>query len=112
VLNPKWYEAMMKHGYEGVEEIKKRVDYTYGWSATAQAVPEWFYDEVHEMFVKNEELRERMKQNNPDSYNGMMQRLFEANERGFWNATDEQLHELQDASDAVLDELEGVTDAD
>jgi len=96
VLNPKWYEAMMKHGYEGVEEIKKRVDYTYGWSATAQATPTWFYDEVHETFIRNEELRERMQKENPDSYSGMVDRLFEANRRNFWNATDEQLKAAQD----------------
>lgn len=112
VLNPKWYEAMMKHGYEGVEEIKKRVDYTYGWSATAQATPTWFYDEVHETFIRNEELRERMQKENPDSFSGMVDRLFEANRRNFWNATNEQLKELSDVSDAVLDELEGLTTTD
>jgi magnesium chelatase subunit H len=112
VLNPKWYEAMMKHGYEGVEEIKKRVDYTYGWSATAQAAPTWFYDEVHETFIRNEELRERMQKENPDSFSGMVDRLFEANRRNFWNATDEQLKELSDVSDAVLDEMEGLTTND
>lgn len=112
VLNPKWYEAMMKHGYEGVEEIKKRVDYTYGWSATAQAAPNWFYDEVHETFIRNEELRERMQKENPDSFSGMVDRLFEANRRNFWNATEEQLKELSDISDAVLDELEGLTSND
>lgn len=112
VLNPKWYEAMMKHGYEGVEEIKKRVDYMYGWSATAQATPTWFYDEVHETFIRNEELRERMQKENPDSFSGMVDRLFEANRRNFWNATEEQLKELSDVSDDVLDQMEGLTDKD
>ena len=78
-------------------------------SATAQATPTWFYDEVHETFIRNEELRERMQKENPDSFSGMVDRLFEANRRNFWNATNEQLKELSDVSDAVLDELEGLT---
>lgn len=38
VLNPKWYEAMLAHGYEGVREIETRVGNTFGWSATTDAV--------------------------------------------------------------------------
>lgn len=112
LLNPKWYNAMMKHGYEGVEEIKKRVDYTYGWSATAQAAPAWFYDEVHETYIRNEELRRQMQKENPDSFRGMVDRLFEANRRHYWHATQEQLNELNEVSDAVLDELEGISSSD
>ena len=108
VLNPKWYEAMMKHGFEGVEEIKKRVDYTYGWSATAQAVPSWFYDEVHESFIRNEELRERMQQANPDAFHAMTERLAQANNRGYWNATAEQLDELDRAASDTEEMIEGV----
>ena len=33
-LNPKWYEALLKHGYEGVREIDAHVTNTLGWSAT------------------------------------------------------------------------------
>ena len=107
-LNPKWYEAMMKHGFEGVEEIKKRVDYTYGWSATAQAVPSWFYDEVHESYILNEEFRDRMQQANPDAFHAMTERLHEANCRGFWNATPEQLQELSNAASDAEEIIEGV----
>ncbi len=33
-LNPKWYEGMLKHGYEGVRHIELQVTNTMGWSAT------------------------------------------------------------------------------
>ncbi len=107
-LNPKWYEAMMKHGFEGVEEIKKRVDYTYGWSATAQAVPSWFYDEIHESYIRNEELRGRMQQANPDAFHAMTERLTEAHSRGYWEATSEQLQELSNAASDAEEIIEGV----
>ena len=35
LLNPKFYEGMLKSGYEGTREITKRLRNTMGWSATA-----------------------------------------------------------------------------
>ena len=37
-LNPKWYEALLSHGYEGVREIEAHVTNTFGWSATTGEV--------------------------------------------------------------------------
>jgi len=31
LLNPKWYEGMLNHGYEGVREVSKRL-VNMGWS--------------------------------------------------------------------------------
>jgi len=30
MLNPKWYEGMLSHGYEGVRELSKRLVNTMG----------------------------------------------------------------------------------
>jgi hypothetical protein len=38
MLNPKWYEGMLKHGYEGVRQIETHVTNTMGWSATTGQV--------------------------------------------------------------------------
>ena len=32
-LNPKWYEGMLSHGYEGVRQIEEHVSNAMGWSA-------------------------------------------------------------------------------
>ena len=37
MLNPKWYEGMLEHGYEGVRQIEAHVTNTMGWSATTGA---------------------------------------------------------------------------
>src|SRR4029079_8035697 len=47
-LNPKWFEGMLQHGFSGVAEIEHHVTNTFGWSATAEAVDGWIYDEVAE----------------------------------------------------------------
>ena len=44
LLNPKFYEGMLKSGYEGTREITKRLRNTMGWSATAGAVDNFVYE--------------------------------------------------------------------
>mgnify|MGYP000340828038 CR=1 FL=1 len=46
MLNPKWYEGMLKHGYEGVRHIEGHVTNTMGWSATTGQVAPWVYQKI------------------------------------------------------------------
>ena len=46
MLNPKWYEGMLKHGYEGVRQIEAHVTNTMGWSATTGEVAPWVYEQL------------------------------------------------------------------
>jgi hypothetical protein len=65
MLNPKWYEGMLKHGYEGVRQIEVHVTNTMGWSATTGQVAPWVYERMTETFVLDEEMRERLAALNP-----------------------------------------------
>ena len=38
MLNPKWAEGMLGHGYEGVRQIESHLTNTVGWSATTSQV--------------------------------------------------------------------------
>merc|ERR1712031_835 len=60
LLNPKFYEGMLKSGYEGTREITKRLRNTMGWSATAGAVDNFIYEDTNDTFIKDPEMRERM----------------------------------------------------
>jgi magnesium chelatase subunit H len=51
MLNPKWYEGMLAHGYEGVRQIEAQVTNTMGWSATTGQVAPWVYQQLTETFV-------------------------------------------------------------
>ncbi|WP_196758545.1 cobaltochelatase subunit CobN, partial [Streptobacillus moniliformis] len=51
MLNPKWYEGMLKHGYEGVRQIEEHVTNTMGGSATTGEVAPWVYRQLTETFV-------------------------------------------------------------
>lgn len=108
LLNPRWIEGMMRHGYQGVEEIRKRLDYTFGFSATCNAVSDWIYDEADAAFVADADLAARMREANPDAYAALVRRLVEAGDRRLWNVDAARLEELRGVTGDVEDELEGV----
>ena len=108
LLNPRWYEGMLKHGYEGVREIEVRVNNTYGWSATTKAVDGWVYNSITSTFVDNEEMRQRLTELNPYSFKGIVGRLLEANGRGFWEADPNTIERLKEIFAGLEDEIEGM----
>ncbi len=108
LLNPKWYEGMLAHGYEGVHEIEIRVSNTYGWSATADAVEGWVYQGVAETYVLDEVMRERLAQLNPHASAALTRRLLEAHSRGFWAADEATLEQLRAIYADLEDRLEGI----
>lgn len=108
LLNPKWYEAMLAHGYEGVREIETRVGNTYGWSATADAVEGWVYQDIADTFLLDEQMRERLGKANPHAAAAIARRLLEADARGFWEADETVIDQLRDIYGNLEDQLEGV----
>jgi len=108
-LNPKWFEGMLAHGFSGVAEIEHHVTNTFGWSATADAVDDWVYDEVAATYVLDEKMLDRLRSLNPHSAHTLVDRLLEASGRGFWKAEQSVLERLRDISASLEDKLEGVT---
>ncbi|MEN9225092.1 MAG: magnesium chelatase subunit H [Thermostichus sp. HHBFW_bins_43] len=108
LLNPKWYEGMLKHGYEGVREIAKRLVNTSGWSATAGAVDNWVYEETNETFIKDEAMRQRLMNLNPHSFRRIVGSLLEVNGRGYWETSQANIERLQELYQEIEDKIEGV----
>ena len=108
ILNPKWYEGMLKHGFEGVRQIEVHLTNTMGWSATTGQVQPWVYRQITETFVLNAELRQRLSELNPTASMRLANRLIEASERNYWTPDAEMLEQLKLASEELEDRLEGV----
>lgn len=108
MLNPKWYESMLEHGYEGVRQIELHVSNTMGWSATTGQVANWVYEQLAETYVLDEKMRDRLTVLNPVASAKMANRLIEAHERHYWSPDDETLLALRKAGDELEDRLEGV----
>ncbi|VUT24169.1 MAG: cobaltochelatase subunit CobN [Candidatus Methanolliviera sp. GoM_oil] len=95
-LNPKWIDAMLEHGYDGALNISDRVDNLMGFAATTGKVENWIWDEVCDRYVFDEETRKKMEESNPWAMEDMITRLFEAEKRGYWDASEERMEELKE----------------
>jgi magnesium chelatase subunit H len=109
-LNPKWYEGMLKHGYEGVRQIEAQVTNTMGWSATTGQVAPWVYQQLTNTFVLDRDMRERLSALNPTASAKVASRLLEANDRNYWTPDSATLEALRQASDELEDRLEGIVE--
>ena len=108
MLNPKWYEGMLKHGYEGVRQIEVHVTNTLGWSATTGQVQPWVYQQLSETFMLDPEMRDRLARLNPTASARVANRLIEAYERNYWQPDEATLEALRRAGEELEDRLEGV----
>jgi magnesium chelatase subunit H len=111
MLNPRWYEGLLKHGYEGVRQIEAQVTNTMGWSATTSQVAPWVYQQISETYVLDAEMRARLADLNPTASARMARRLLEACDRKYWTPDEATLKALREASDELEDRLEGVPTA-
>jgi len=97
LLNPKWIDGMLEHDYHGAQQIADRLENTLGLAATTNAVPNWIWSSIAERFVFDEEMRKRLEENNKFAAVEIMDRLFEAEKRGYWKATEEELEKMRKA---------------
>ncbi len=82
--NPKWIESVKRHGYKGAFEMSATVDYLFAFAATAKAVKDHHFDLLYDAYIRDPEIWEFLKQNNPDALADMLDRFEEAISRGLW----------------------------
>ena len=111
MLNPKWYEGMLEHGYEGVRQIEVHITNTMGWSATTGQVQPWVYKQLTETFMLDPAMRQRLAELNPTASAKVANRLLEASDRNYWQPDAATLEALRRAGEELEDRLEGVFSA-
>merc|ERR1711966_147683 len=108
LLNPKFYEGMLSTGYEGVREIQKRLRNTMGWSATAGEVDNFVFEDANGVFIDDVEMQQRLLDTNPNAFRDMVTTFLEANGRGYWETSEENIERLQQLYAEVEDRIEGI----
>ncbi|MFI0731531.1 cobaltochelatase subunit CobN [Streptomyces sp. NPDC021225] len=91
VVNPRWIEAMRRHGYKGAFELAATVDYLFGYDATTGVVADWMYDKLAQSYLLDPENRSFLQEANPWALHGMAERLLEAESRGLWEQPDPEI---------------------
>ncbi|MCZ2110037.1 MAG: cobaltochelatase subunit CobN [Dehalococcoidia bacterium] len=103
VVNPKWLNAIMQHGYRGGTELTATVDYLFGYDATARVLDDWQYEKVAEAYALDPTVREFLGEANPWALRDIASRLLEAMDRDLWTADEGTRRTLQ----SVFLEAEG-----
>jgi len=108
VVNPKWMEGIMRHGYKGAFEMAATVDYLFAYDATAQCVEDYMYEGIAKTYLFDETVQTFLQDKNPWAMRDIAERLLEANQRGMWNnAPTQMLAELRTIvhqAEAVVEE--------
>lgn len=106
VINPKWIQGVMRHGYKGAFEMAATVDYLFAYDATTNCVADHMYDGVAEAYVLDEAVQAFVQEKNPWALRDMAERLLEAHQRQLWQTTTERLEALRNVvhqSEAVIE---------
>ncbi|WP_414530794.1 cobaltochelatase subunit CobN [Nodularia chucula] len=108
VVNPKWIEGMMRHGYKGAFEMAATVDYLFAYDATAQCVEDYMYQGITQAYLEDPIVCEFIQEKNPWAMRDIAEKLLEAHQRNLWQdvniQTLENLRNLVHQAEATIEE--------
>jgi len=112
LLNPEYINGLLAHGVHGAQHLADRVENLVGLSATTGRVEGWIFSAVKETLLDDREMFEKLKKNNIYAVGDIIQRLFEAHKRGYWEASDAELDTLRQMYLELEGDIEDKTDQD
>jgi cobaltochelatase CobN len=108
VINPKWIEGVMRHGYKGAFEMAATVDYLFAYDATTKCVRDDMYQGVAQAYLLDPQVQQFIQEKNPWALRDIAERLLEAHQRKLWqNVKSEMLEELK----TIVNQAEGIIEA-
>lgn len=97
-FHPRWIEELKKEGYAGSLEMLDRINNFWGWEVMSpDAITDAQWQEFADIYVKdkyNLGLREWFEKQNPTALAQMIERMLEANRKGYWQTDAETLKQL------------------
>jgi cobaltochelatase CobN len=84
VVNPKWIDGVMRHGYKGAFEIAATVDFMFAFAATTGAVKDHHFEAAYQAYLLDERVRDFLMAKNPAALAEMAARFAEAIDRRLW----------------------------
>ncbi|MHA1370221.1 MAG: cobaltochelatase subunit CobN [Promethearchaeota archaeon] len=106
VLNKKWIKDLLLHDKHGGQKISDRLEYMMGFNALTNSLPESYWDLCYQTYIENEQIRQRLKENNKYAMLETIKTFLEAVQRKFWNASEEQIKSLKELYLSIENEIE------
>ncbi|MFX1311661.1 MAG: cobaltochelatase subunit CobN [Promethearchaeota archaeon] len=94
-LNPQWIKSMLKHKYHGGQKVAERFENVLGLAATTHDVDNWIWEKSYQQYVENDEIRKALIENNRFAMMDIIKNMLQADDRGYWDATEEQSDKLK-----------------
>ncbi|HIK05730.1 MAG TPA: cobaltochelatase subunit CobN [Trichormus sp. M33_DOE_039] len=108
VVNPKWIEGMMRHGYKGAFEMSATVDFLFAYDATTRCVENHMYQGVMQAYLLDPVVCDFIQDKNPHALRDIAEKLLEAHKRGLWQdvniQTLDNLRNLVHQAEAAIEE--------
>merc|ERR1712031_110651 len=79
-----------------------------GWSATAGAVDNFVYEDANDVFIADPVMQERLMEMNPNAFRDMVTTFLEANGRGYWDTSEDNIERLRNLYQEIDDKIEGM----
>ncbi|KIX12160.1 cobaltochelatase subunit CobN [Dethiosulfatarculus sandiegensis] len=109
ILNPKWIQGLMRHGYKGAGDLSRTVDTSFHWDATSGVIDDWMYEGLAQKYAFDKQMQDWLKEVNPYALQNITERLLEAISRGMWQADPETKQELMNIFLDVEGDIEDAT---
>ena len=91
-VNPTWIEGMQREGYAGASEMRRFVEYLWGWDATVpETVDDAMWNESFAVYVEDRYalgLKDFFDEHSPHAYQDITGRMVETIRKDYWAADD------------------------
>ncbi len=95
IMNPKFIDGMMEHGYKGAADMGNYVAHCYQWDATSDVMEDWMYEDLAQKYALDSKVRAWMQDVNPWALHRIAEVLLEAEQRQMWQAGKQTKEDLQ-----------------
>lgn len=82
--DPRWIDAMTRHGYRGAAEIAATLDHLAAFAHLAEAVPPHLFDLYHDATLSRPDIVTFLEENNPQALLAMRDLFRRLHEAGLW----------------------------
>ena len=91
-VNPTWIEGMQREGYAGASEMRRFVEYLWGWDATVpETIDDAMWNESFAVYVQDRYalgLKAFFDEHSPHAYQDITGRMLETIRKDYWAADD------------------------